>query len=125
MANILWPICIFLIFLNTNNVEAKTVSHTFEVKYFSGSQDGVYKEKIIGINGQFPGPTIEAEVGDILQIDLVNNHQDGQNATIHWHGIHQKHSHCEDGTSQISQCPLRNGHTQRYWFPVNQTGTYW
>lgn len=117
----------FTICYSTITIEAKIVKHVFEVKYFSGTPDGVYKEKILGINGQFPGPLIEADLGDILQVDLINRIQDGQqNTSLHWHGIHQKGTPFEDGTSQITQCPLRNGdNRQRYEFPLHQAGTYW
>ncbi|ODM89025.1 L-ascorbate oxidase, partial [Orchesella cincta] len=104
---------------------AKIVRHTFEVAYFNGSPDGIHKDKILGINGQSPGPTIEADVGDTLEITLINSIQDGQNTTIHWHGIHQKGSIFEDGTSQISQCPLPTGESQLYRFNVTQAGTFW
>ena len=104
---------------------AEVIEKVFDVHYISGSPDGVFKAKILAINGLFPGPTIEAKIGDILRVKLINNIQDGQNTTIHWHGIHHQGTPFEDGTSQISQCPLKAGHHQTYEFLLNQTGTYW
>ncbi|CAL0307499.1 unnamed protein product [Lupinus luteus] len=43
---------------------------------------------VIGINGEFPGPTIQAEVGDILHI-AVTNKLCKVGTAIHWHGIRQ------------------------------------
>ncbi|CAL8133004.1 unnamed protein product [Orchesella dallaii] len=108
-----------------SNLESKVVKQTMEVYYFSGSPDGVYKEKILGINGKFPGPTIEADVGDTVEVTLINKIQDRQNTTLHWHGMHQRGSLFEDGTSQIAQCPLPYGSFQIYKFNVTQPGTYW
>jgi len=85
----------FLMFLNSTH--AKIVKHVLEVNYFEGSPDGVYKGNILGINGKFPGPTIYAEVGDQLEVDVINLIQDGQNLSIHWHGLHQRNQHFEDG----------------------------
>jgi len=42
----------------------------------------------MGINGQFPGPTIRAEVGDTLNIALTNK-LFTEGTVIHWHGIRQ------------------------------------
>ncbi|CAL8107651.1 unnamed protein product [Orchesella dallaii] len=106
-------------------VHSKTVRHTFEISYISGNPDGVWTNSILCINGKFPGPTIEAEVGDVLEVTVINNIHDGQNVTIHWHGLHQRGTPFEDGPSQITQCPLKHGSTQVYTFPLLQTGTYW
>jgi hypothetical protein len=43
---------------------------------------------VIGINGQFPGPTIRARAGDTIHVELKNAlHTEG--VVIHWHGIRQ------------------------------------
>jgi FtsP/CotA-like multicopper oxidase with cupredoxin domain len=111
--------------LLSETASSKTISRIFDISYFEGSPDGVHKEKILGVNEQFPGPAIYADVGDTIEIDIVNNIQDGQNVSIHWHGLHQRGQYCEDGTSQISQCPLKNGYTQHYRFTVKDAGTHW
>lgn len=36
-------------------------------------------------NGQFPGPTIEARVGDTLVVQFMNSLPEP--TTIHWHGM--------------------------------------
>src|SRR5438067_9654001 len=36
-------------------------------------------------NGQVPGPTIHANVGDVLEVRLTNNLREA--TTIHWHGL--------------------------------------
>lgn len=76
--------------LLTSFTDARTIRYTFDVSYLSGNPDGVWTTTILGINGQFPGPPIEGEVGDFLEVNVINNIQDGQNVTIHWHGIHQR-----------------------------------
>jgi len=105
--------------------QAKVVPYTLDVYYISGAPDGIHKDKILGINGQFPGPTLEANVGDTLKITVINSIQDSQNTSIHWHGIHQQGSLFEDGSSMITQCPLPPGQSMVYRFKVTQAGTYW
>ncbi|ODN00020.1 Iron transport multicopper oxidase FET3 [Orchesella cincta] len=114
-----------LLVLASLTVNAKIVRHTFEVSYITGQPDGVWTKSILGINGKFPGPTIEGAVGDVAEITVINKIHDGQNVTIHWHGIHQRGTPFEDGPSQITQCPLKQGSTQVYKFILTEPGTYW
>ncbi len=37
---------------------------------------------------QFPGPTIEARSGDILEITVLNFLDEG--VSLHWHGLHMR-----------------------------------
>ncbi|KAJ0093258.1 hypothetical protein Patl1_24688 [Pistacia atlantica] len=53
----------------------------WEVEYMFGTPDCV-----VGINGQFPGPTIRAKAGDTISVEVTNKlHTVG--VVIHWHGI--------------------------------------
>ena len=79
---------------------------------------------VLAINGRFPGPLIRANRGDRLLV-YVNNQM--SNATsIHWHGMFQNGTNWMDGTSGVTQCPIRPGGSFLYNFTVeNQYGTYW
>lgn len=101
-------------------------NYEFDIRYIGAAPDGVWKDKVFGINGRFPGPEIIADVNDTLVIKVVNNIQDGQNTAIHWHGLHQKKFPFQDGTNMIAQCPLKaGGNYQIYEFPVPVAGTFW
>ena len=39
-------------------------------------------KKILTVNGQYPGPTLYAETGDTIIIDVQN--KGNQNITLHW-----------------------------------------
>lgn len=86
-----------------------------------GNPDGVYKP-MMTINGQFPGPLIEANEGDTI---VVNVHNLATNATaIHWHGLFQNGSVWMDGTAGVTQCPIAPGNSFQYKFTVKgQYGT--
>lgn len=66
---------------------AKTRHFKWDVEYIHWSPDGE-ESVVMGINGQFPGPTIRAKAGDTVAVHLTNKlHTEG--VVIHWHGIRQ------------------------------------
>lgn len=77
-----------LILLELSSVmAAKTRHFKWEVEYIHWSPDGE-ESVVMGINGQFPGPTIRAKAGDTVAVHLTNKlHTEG--VVIHWHGIRQ------------------------------------
>jgi FtsP/CotA-like multicopper oxidase with cupredoxin domain len=71
-------------------------------------------------NGQVPGPLIDAEVGDTVQVRLTNNLP--QATTIHWHGLRVPAD--MDGTEAV-QPPVEPGGRFEYRFVVPDAGTFW
>ncbi|KAK6145232.1 hypothetical protein DH2020_022052 [Rehmannia glutinosa] len=79
---------------------------------------------IITVNGQFPGPTLEARDGDTLVIKVINSAR--YNVTLHWHGIRQMRTPWADGPEYVTQCPIQPGSSYTYRFNIeNQDGTLW
>ncbi|XP_062179141.1 L-ascorbate oxidase-like [Phragmites australis] len=101
---------------------AKARHFKWEVSNMFWSPD--CEEKVlIGINGQFPGPTIRARAGDTIHVELKNAlHTEG--VVIHWHGIRQIGTPWADGTAAISQCAINPEETFTYRFVVDKPGTY-
>ncbi|KAI1460497.1 putative multicopper oxidase [Annulohypoxylon moriforme] len=87
-----------------------------------GDPDGVVKP-MMTINGQFPGPLVEVNEGDVVE---VNVHNSAVNSTaIHWHGIFQNGTNWMDGAAGVTQCPIAPGASFRYRFNITgQAGTY-
>lgn len=52
-----------------------------------------------------PGPSIDVCEGDRIVVDVVNA-MEGDELTIHWHGMFQKDSQYYDGAAFITQCPI-------------------
>jgi FtsP/CotA-like multicopper oxidase with cupredoxin domain len=73
-----------------------------------------------GFNGQVPGPTIEAHVGDVLEVNLENSLPEP--TMIHWHGLQIPAS--MDGTDMV-QHPIMPGETFTYRFRLPDAGTFW
>ncbi|KAK7276588.1 hypothetical protein RIF29_17731 [Crotalaria pallida] len=96
--------------------------YKFDVGYIIRKPDCI-QHVVMGINGQFPGPTIKAEVGDTLDIALTNKLPE-EGTVIHWHGIRQYGTPWADGTAAISQCAINPGETFHYRFTVDRPGTY-
>jgi len=78
------------------------------------------KTRAWGFNGQVPGPTIEARVGDVLEVRLTNRLPEP--TTMHWHGLRLP---CAmDGTDMV-QRPVAPGETFTYRFTLPDAGTFW
>jgi len=79
-----------------------------------------HKTRAWGFNGQVPGPTLEARVGDVFEIHLTNSLPEP--TTIHWHGLQIPAA--MDGTDMV-QHPIMPGETFTYRFRVPDAGTFW
>ena len=73
-----------------------------------------------GYNGQVPGPVLEANVGDVLEVRLTNRLSEP--TTIHWHGLRLPAP--MDGTDMV-QHPVAPGETFTYRFLLPDAGTFW
>ncbi|KAF9870500.1 multicopper oxidase [Colletotrichum karsti] len=103
---------------------AATVSYDFSIGWVIAAPDGVFQRPVIGINGQWPIPRIDANVGDTV---LINVHNDlgNQSTSLHFHGLYMNGTTHMDGPAQVSQCAIPPGSSFTYNFTINQPGTYW
>ncbi len=73
-----------------------------------------------GFNGQVPGPVIQAQVGDVLEVQFTNRLPEA--TAIHWHGL--RIPAAMDGTEMV-QRPIAPGDTFTYRFRLPDAGTFW
>ncbi|MEQ8572012.1 MAG: multicopper oxidase family protein [Deltaproteobacteria bacterium] len=73
-----------------------------------------------GYNGRWPGPTLQAKVGDEVVVHFEN--QLPEPTTVHWHGL--RIPDAMDGSPRI-QAPVQPGETYTYRFVVPEAGTFW
>ncbi|XP_018803993.1 PREDICTED: laccase-5 isoform X2 [Bactrocera latifrons] len=85
--------------------------------------DGV-ERGILTVNRMIPGPSIQVCENDKVVID-VENHMEGMETTIHWHGIWQRGSQYYDGVPFVTQCPIQQGNTFRYQWTGNAGTHFW
>lgn len=97
-------------------VFAATVTYNWDIGWVTAAPDG-FQRQVIGINGQWPCPLIEATVGDTVVVKLTNN-LGTQSTSLHFHGISQIGSNIMDGPSAVTQCPIPPGSTFTYSFKV-------
>lgn len=88
--------------------------------------DGIARNLTV-VNGQYPGPLLEANAGDTIYIH-VDNQMNDTPVTIHCHGLfYNKQNNFQDGASFINQCPIppNGSYTYEIELDENQYGTYW
>lgn len=71
-------------------------------------------------DGSYPAPTLRAQVGDTVRVDVDNRLSDP--TTIHWHGLAVPFE--MDGVSWMRD-PIGSGETFTYAFTAEKPGTYW
>ncbi|KAK5947286.1 hypothetical protein PMZ80_001436 [Knufia obscura] len=113
--------------LNTNPQDAPDTgvvrSYNFTIARSTLAPDGVSRPVML-INGQFPGPTIEANWGDTISVTVQNN-LDNEGTSMHWHGMLQQGTNYQDGVPGVTQCPIAPGQTYTYSFKASTYGTTW
>ncbi|KIW89908.1 uncharacterized protein Z519_09337 [Cladophialophora bantiana CBS 173.52] len=120
LSNFLFICTAFLLSL----VSAATRVYNFTAGWVITNPDGLFNRPTIGINGQWPLPRIEADVGDRVIVHLKND-LGNQSTSIHFHGLFMNGSNHMDGVASTTQCPVPPGAVFTYDFNVTQPGTYW
>ncbi|GAP88601.1 putative multicopper oxidase [Rosellinia necatrix] len=103
---------------------AAMVTYDFNIGWVTANPDGAFDRPTIGINGQWPIPQIQADVGDNIIIH-VTNQLGNQSTSLHFHGLFMNGTAHMDGPAQVSQCSIPPGSSFTYNFTINQPGTYW
>jgi FtsP/CotA-like multicopper oxidase with cupredoxin domain len=75
---------------------------------------------LLTFNGSFPGPLLEAKVGDEIIVHFKNTLSEP--TTIHWHGL--RISDQMDGSPRIQQ-PVPPGGEFTYRFKAPEAGSFW
>ncbi|KAG7539912.1 Multicopper oxidase type 2 [Arabidopsis thaliana x Arabidopsis arenosa] len=118
----LMVLCFIALFSSSVLGQGKIRRFKWEVKYEFKSPD-CFEKLVITVNGKFPGPTIKAQQGDTIVVELKNSFMT-ENAAVHWHGIRQIGTPWFDGVEGVTQCPILPGEVFTYQFVVDRPGTY-
>lgn len=92
--------------------------YNFTIAYANNSTS------VLLVNNQFPGPTIRANVNDIIIVHVHNALQTNEDVTIHFHGILQRQSPQMDGVGFVTQMPIAKEQTFTYVFHAYPAGTH-
>ncbi|KAL5562217.1 hypothetical protein UlMin_031964 [Ulmus minor] len=97
------------------------IFYDWTVSYINASPLGV-KQKVIGINGQFPGPILNVTTNWNVVVN-VRNHLD-EPLLITWAGVQHRKNSWQDGVSGTN-CPIPAGWNWTYDFQVkDQIGSF-
>ncbi|KAF2265174.1 iron transport multicopper oxidase FET3 precursor [Lojkania enalia] len=105
-------------------VQAATVTYDFDIGWVYANPDGQAIRPVIGINGQWPIPTISVTKGDRLIVN-VQNSLGNESTSLHFHGLYMNGTNHMDGAIGVTQCGIAPGSSFTYNFTVDQPGTYW
>ncbi|KAF2009388.1 multicopper oxidase [Aaosphaeria arxii CBS 175.79] len=114
-------IVFFAVFAATSS--AKIVTYNFDIGWVNIAPDG-FSRPVIAINGKWPIPIIEVDVGDTVIITATNSLRN-QTTSLHFHGQYQGGTASADGTAGITQCPIYPGESYIYNFTAWPAGTHW
>ncbi|KAI9170589.1 Laccase abr2 [Paramyrothecium foliicola] len=111
-----------LAFSVVSSVAFQTRRYNFTITNKWDAGDG-HGRPVFAINGATPGPLIEAEEGDEIEVFLDN--QLAFETTMHWHGIYQIDRPWNDGVPGVTQYSIQPRDTYTYRFTVQQQyGSY-
>jgi iron transport multicopper oxidase len=97
--------------------------YKWDIGWVNAAPDG-FNRPVIGINGKWPPPVLEATVGEQITVVVVNK-LGNETTSIHWHGLRQFQKGTMDGPAAVTQCPILPGGVFTYSFVVDEPGTYW
>lgn len=105
------------------SVLAEVRSYDLTIHKGEAAPDG-FSRPVYLVNGQHPGPLIEANEDDTLQVFVQNDLT--VETTIHWHGLLQRGTPNMDGVPGVTQYPIAPGGNFTYRFNLtNEYGFYW
>lgn len=121
LSNFLYAIAGLLAF---GCVHADTVTYDWNITWVTTNPDTLFERTTMGINNQWPCPTVNITKGDRVVVN-VNNQLGNQSTSLHFHGLFQNGTTHMDGPVGVSQCAIPPGSSFTYNFTVEQPGTYW
>lgn len=115
---------VLLFLIASTQTSPATRVYNFSIGWVTKNPDGRHERRVIGVNGDWPPPTIEATVGDRIVVN-VSNDLPNTPTSLHFHGLFQNHTAHMDGAIGATQCHISPGSSMTYNFTVEQPGTYW
>jgi hypothetical protein len=85
----------------------KLRTFNWNIGWVNAAPDG-FERPFIGINGQWPCPPLDLNVGDTIKINAYNG-LGNESTAIHFHGIFQPNTAEMDGPAMVTQCPIVPG----------------
>lgn len=118
--NSLTIIILFILTGFTASAQIDTTVYNLTIRQETVNKAG---KEVVGmtVNGDIPGPTMRFKEGDYAIIYVKNEME--EETSVHWHGLLLPNFY--DGVPYLTTPPIHPGETQKYEFPLIQSGTYW
>ena len=113
---------LIILYILSTFLFSKEVHYTLTIDYQSVNYSGKDVQAMT-INGGIPGPTIEVNEGDWVNIHVINKMD--VDTSIHWHGILFSGRNDQDGVPNLTTPPIKAHGSLKFRFPLLQSGTYW
>lgn len=94
----------------------RTVTYDWTISNITMAPDG-FSRQVLAVNGQFPGPVMEANWGDNVRV-TIRNAMPNNGTSIHWHGVRQLNNNGQDGVPGLTECPIAPGESHTYTFQM-------
>ncbi|MCO5566263.1 hypothetical protein L7F22_019939 [Adiantum nelumboides] len=131
-----------------NSKQPQTRTYDWTISRSLLAPDGVLRE-MITVNGAFPGPTIEANIGDGIVVNVqndlpipekqperqrystmmhkVHHKYADSHVALHWHGLRMYAQPEQDGAHGFTSCSIPPGksHTYNFTLGPQDVGTHW
>ena len=102
-----------------------TISPTWTIRSFelvvTASTSPPYR---LLVNGSSPGPVLEVDEFDVVQVNVTSLLGNGSLTAVHWYGLTQFSTPYSDGVAGVTQCGLAGGRTITYTFCAFPAGDY-
>ncbi|KAJ9602199.1 hypothetical protein H2200_013319 [Cladophialophora chaetospira] len=108
---------------NDHYESGKTKTFALTITSAQSNFDGTSRPAFL-INGGTPGPLIEANYGDWVEVTVTNLLTDNA-TTIHWHGIRQIGTNDQDGVPGVTECAIPPLGSRTYKWLASTYGTGW
>ncbi|KAI9483639.1 MAG: multicopper oxidase-domain-containing protein [Benjaminiella poitrasii] len=108
---------------STGFAQAARVVYDLNITYATANPDNLFERRVVGVNGKWPPPTIEANINDTLVMNVYNDLDTF--TALHTHGMFQNNTGWMDGPVGVTQCPIPAGSKLTYEFDLKQHGSYW
>ncbi|KAF2402774.1 hypothetical protein EJ06DRAFT_308874 [Trichodelitschia bisporula] len=102
---------------------AKTVVYDMSIGWVNAAPDG-FMRPVIGVNGQWPPPAMEVDLGDTVTVNIKND-LGNETTSLHYHGMIQLDSNAMDGVPMTCQCPIQPGQSYSHTFKAFPAGIFW
>lgn len=103
--------------------QTATVTYDFDVAWTYANPDGQQNRPVMGVNGQWPIPPIEANKGDQVIVN-VKNSLGNESTSLHFHGLYMNGTTHMDGPIAVTQCGIPPGSSFTYNFTVSVSVCY-